>query len=354
MNNKQLADKLTTELTGILQYVVTDDIQLFSKGMRLGDKTYIPVVISTTTSFNNENRYIKNEVHELQFRVMNEQRDDFYSDMADFRASQQTEIIDSYIVTKVVEKERQTEKNVIGGVDYFDYVVEMRWTYTLGRVGTAIDIEIDGTKIPFTACQVIHDITYVSNQSASNGYRLNNDTIILTVPLVVANAKILELYNEVNSDSYNKIYDVTIDNTERTVALKRGEYTYNNTSQLTTMILTFETHYPRVQVTLDGDTIPVTAYRYSGKVVYGKGVRDGDVERGTAIGKVRTWSITFVINTTTALQKLYANAYDGNVDTTYTLDVGLASTYTVALGDVIEQYTETGDMTLECQFVEVA
>ncbi len=352
-NNKALADKLTTELTGLLNYVVTDDIQLFSKDMQLGNEDYVPVVLTTITSFSNENRYIDNVSYQLQFRVRVEWRDAFYDDITAFKSSQQTETYGSYFITKVVENEVKGEKQTIKGVDYLDYTIEMRYTYSLALVGTQTILKVDDVDIPFISCDVIHDIVYVSNQGVGNGYRLTNDVVTIMIPLIVANAKVLELYDAVNTNAYNQVYDVEIDGTVKELVLKRGQYTFTNTATVTSLILTFETHYPRVTVEIDGDVLPVTAYQYMGKKIINTGARTGDIQKGTPTSKVRTWAITFVVSDATAMNKLIADAYGGLLDITYTLDIGLAQPFTVTLGDVAERYTETGDMTLECQFVEV-
>lgn len=353
MNNKQLADKITTELTGYLQYVVTDDVQWFDKNTKLGDESYVPVVLTVVATFENENRYVRNETYHLQFRVKRDQRDPFYADMDAFKASQTTEAIDTYFVTKVVEKPVKGETNTIRGVEYIDYTVEMRWTWALSRVGTSTVIKVDNVDIPFITCDVAHDKVYVSNQAQSSGYRLTTDTVILTVPLIVANTKVADLYASVNDNEYNRVYELSIDGNVKNVVLKRGQYIFANTATVTQMILTFETHYPRVMITLDGDVLPVTAYFFSGKKIFDMAPRTNDIQRGYATSKIRTWSITFVINDTDVMAKLYNDAYGNVVGVTYTLDVGLAQTYKVELGEINERYTETGDMALECQFIEV-
>jgi len=338
-----------------LNYVVSDDVQLFSKDTKLENgEEYTPVVLTTITSFENENRYIRNYVYQLTARVKKTARDNFDSDMIDFRDSQLTETIGSYLVTKVVEKPIKTSEQTIKGVDYYDYTVEMRWTYALSKVGTNVVISVDSVTIPFVNCEVTHDIGYVSNQSAGSGYRLTNDTVVLTIPLIVANSKVLAMYTAVNSDAYNQTYTLSIDGNSKTVVLKRGAYSFSNQASVSVLIVTFETHYPRVTVELDGDIMPVTAYRYNGKKVIESSERVNDVQMGYSTSKVRTWSITFVVDSSTAMAKLQADAYGDTLGVSYTLDIGLASNFTVELTDVVESYTETGDMKLECQFIEVA
>jgi hypothetical protein len=351
VNNKTLADKLTTELEGALQYKVTDDVQLFSKDMRLGNVEYVPVILQTISSFENENRYIFNTTYQLTFKVRNSLRDDFYDDMDTFRATQLTEVIGSYIVTKVVSKPIQSIKSTDNGIDYFEYTVDMLWTSSLAKVGTAAVIKVDTVQVPFTRCDVVHDISYISNLSVLTNYRMTNDTVLLYIPLILANAKVSSLYDLINSDSYNSVHVLDIDGKAKTVVLKRGQYVYENTSTIAGMILTFETHYPRVTITLNGISLPISAYRYNGKKTIDMSGRTNDIQKGRGNGKVRTWTITFVNDESSLMANLILDGYGDTVGTTYTL-VTRGATYTVELGDVTEEFTETGNMTLQCQFIE--
>lgn len=352
MNLKDLADKLTTELTGLKNYVVTDDAQWYSEDTELGGEAYIPALLSLVSSFENENRYIRTLVYQLRFKVLESYRDDFYDDIDTFKASQTTEVIGSNVVTKVVQNPITTLMDTVNGLEYFEYQLEMIWTYALSKVGTAATISVDGVEIPFTSCDVIHDIAYVSNQSSGSNYRMTNDLVTINIPLIVANAKVLALYNAVNSDAYNTSYTLSIDGVSKSVVLKKAQYTFTNTATLTGMILTFETAYPRVTVTIDGESLAVTAYQYQGKKLMETAARNNlDITKGYATSKTRTWSITIVKATGTAWSKLIADAYGDTLGVTYTL-VAQGITYTVELADAIERYTETGDMTLECQFVE--
>jgi hypothetical protein len=351
VNNKALADKLTTELEGALQYVVTDDVQLFSKDMRLGEVEYVPVVLDTITSFENENRYINNTTYQLTFKVKDDLKDRFYDDMDAFRLSQLTEVIGSYVVTKVVYKPIQTIQSTDNGIDYYEYTVDMIWTSSLAKVGTNAVIKVDTVAVPFTRCDVIHDISYISNQSLGLNPRMTNDTVTLYIPLIISNTKVASLYNLVNSDYHNSVHTLDIDGISKSVVLKRGQYTYENTSSIAGMVLTFETHYARVTITLNGVSLPISAYRYNGKKTVDMSGRLSDVQLGKGNSKIRTWTITFVNDLSETIQGLITDGYGGTVGTTYTL-VTRGTTYTVELVDVTEEFTETGNMTLQCQFIE--
>ena len=347
MNNKQLADKLTTELTGILNYVVSDDVQLFSKDTKIGGEEFVPAVISTISSFENDNRFVRTFVYQLTFKVRSTLVDSFYSDMADYKASQTTEVIGSYTVTKITESPIFQEKHTTQGVVYHEFTMELRWVYALSKVGTSVIIKIDDVQVPFQSCDVIHDKSYVSNQAQGSNYRMTNDLVTLQVPLIVANTKILEFYNDVNSNTYNKTYVLDIDGVEKTLVLKKGQYTFTNSSSLTGLILTLETHYPRLEILIDGVSLPITAYQYQGKKIIETSSRSGGGTKGYGSSKVRTWSITIVKDGSATWTKLYNDAYDDTLDITYTLEG-----FTVELADAVVRFTETGDMTLECQFTE--
>ena len=170
--------------------------------------------------------------------------------------------------------------------------------------------------------------------------------------MILSNSKILELYNLINSDTYNYVCDIDIDGKIKQVVLKRGQFILTNTSLITGLILTFETHYPRLVVLLDGVDLPITSYHYQGKKVISTAPRGGtDTIKGYASSKVRTWSITFISTNNGTYNKLYDDAYGGLLGITYALTINSVP-FVVELAEVVDRYTESGDMALECQFVE--
>jgi hypothetical protein len=353
VNLKQLADKLTTELTYELQYVVTDNVQLYDETTKLGGDEYTPVLLTLIASFENENRYIRNLTYQLTFKVRDEDIDKFYIDVDRFRTTQSTEVIDSYVVTKTVQNAIYTLSTVDNGIDYKEFTLDFIWVWNLSKVGTNAIIKVDTVSIPFTQCDVIHDIAYITNEAQATNYRMTNDTITLEVPLIVSNTKVASLYADINADTYNKTYVLDIDGVSKTVVLKKGQYTYTKTSAIVGMILTFETHYPRVLIELDGEALPISAYQYQSKLVMVNAARTEAIVKAYGTSKVRTWSITFIKKTSNVWNKLISDAYGNYLDTTYLLTVG-SETFTVGLSDVVESFTETGDMTLQCQFQEYA
>ena len=372
MLNKTLAEKLTTEFGSLttgydFDIIVTDDIQIYDAKLKEGNKSYIPCVLTTTTSFKNENQYLETFQYLLSFAVHKSRRDDFMLVLSAFRDTQTEEIIEGSYVLKTTQRETYQGKDDSKGNDYLFYNVVLNWTYSQAFTGRNVsfyikqDDEVDYVSIPFVQYQPTHDITYVSNESEGSSYRLTNDLVILQVPLLFSNAKVLELYNRINNDSYNAVYDLKIVTGAveiiKQVALKKGIMTVTKDSGLAVMQLTFETHYPRKSITLDGDTIPVVAFSSSKKKVvlpdnkYVDGVSN-DKGYAVPVSSTRSWNIKFVKNTTTAWTKLETDHNNDTLDTEYTLVVGSTS-YNVVAVESNESFTDTGDMALEVSFNEV-
>lgn len=350
MNLKFIADKLTTELTGQLNYIVTDDIQYYNNDIKDGGLDYVPVVITITRDFVEQVRHMYNQTYVLKFHVREELRDTFEADIKNFVDNQTTETIDSYYVQKMYQALRMTDDITINGVDYFVYEMESTWTYSLSIIGSYLNIRIDDIPVPYRTISIVHDIAYVSNQSRLSNYRMTNDTVVMEIPLILSNTKVLEIYSEINSDYYNKIYTVLIHDVTKTLVLKKAEILYNSNVALSTMRLTLETHYPRVAITLDGAELPITSYSYEMKKQNDTAAKVGsNLIKGYATGKVRVFSITFVKSDSAIYTKIVNDAYGDLLDTTYTL-IRDGVTYTLTLSNARETYTETGDMAIECQF----
>ena len=77
---------------------------------------------------------------------------------------------------------------------------------------------------------------------------MTNDTVTISIPLILSNEKVLEIYNEVNSDYYNKVYSVTINDVVKSLALKKSVVEVTNDSSV--YGINAETSYPRVSITL--------------------------------------------------------------------------------------------------------
>lgn len=358
MNIKQLADKLTTELTGTYNYVVTDDNQLFSRDMKLDSESYIPVVLSLVTSFPDTNKYQLNELYQMTFRVSKDlSKDTFYTDIQTFKDTQTDELISSEYVTKTYENMRQIGEDTIDGIDYWLYEMNFTWIYSLAVVGSQSTIKIDNVTIPFIECDITHDIAYINNiahDTALTNYRMSNDIILLIVPLILSNTAISSVYNYSNTNGYNNVVDLEINGVSKSLVIKRTNVKYLKTGQLTVMVITLETAYPRVTFTLDGEVIPNTSWRFNGKKEVSPSKRSTstpDLLRSYPKGKHRTWTVTVVKDDSTLYDKIVADLYGTELDTIYTL-VRDGSTYTVHMTDGVEQYTETGDTAIECMLQE--
>lgn len=371
MLNSTLAAKLTTEFASVttaygFDIIVTDDIQLYDSKLKEGNKSYIPCVLTTVTSFKNENQFIEVFQYQLQFAVDKDYRDDFMTVLDLFRATQVEEVIEGNYVLKTTQRETFTGEDRVKSKDYLFYNVILNWTYSQAFTGRNAafyikkDTEIEYVSIPYIQYQPTHDITYVSNQSEGSSYRLTNDLVIMQIPLLFSNAKVLELYNRINNDSYNAVYDLKIVTGAveiiKQVALKKGIMTVTKDSGLAVMQLTFETHYPRKTITLDGDTIPVVAFQSTKKKTiepdnkYVEGVEE-DKGYGVATNFVRSFNIKFVKNSTTAWNKLEADHEGSDLDTPYTLLID-GNSYNVMSSETTESFTDTGDLAIEVSFVE--
>lgn len=353
VNLKTLADKLTTELTGTYTYVVTDDVQLFSIDMQMGGESYIPVILRLITTYQDPNTFVKTEMYQMSLRLNKElSRDTLYADIQSFVSSQVNETIGTDYVTKTYNSLVYSGDDVVNGVEYYLYDIDFTWVYSLAVVGSMAVIEINNVSIPFLECDITHDIAYISNETSGDNYRMTNDIIILTIPLILSNTGVSALYDYINSNEYNNAFTLEINGVSRSVALKQGSVRYIKNGLITNMILRFETYYPRVTFTLDGEVIPNTAWRFEGKKEMRTAKRSAsDTTKGYASGKIKTWSLNLVKNTSDVYAKIYDDLYGNDKDITYTL-VRDGVTYTVIMTTGVEEYTETGDMTINCQFVE--
>jgi len=352
VNLKTIADYLTTQLTGDLQYVVTDDVQFYTNEMKLGGSEYVPSLLKLITPFVNENKFIETYVCELEFLVRREDRDKFQDDVSSFISNESDGIDGSHYVTKTYQRLIFKDDETINGVDYMRYTLEFTYVYALSIVGSQSVLKLDNEVIPFVSCQVDHSVSYVSNKANGNNYRMTNDLITLVVPLILGNSKIVELYGIHNSDEYNVTFALDINGLVKNVALKKTALVLNQSSQITGLTLILETAYPRVSITLDAHDIPLSAYKYDGKKTVEDGAKNGtNLLKGYGTEKVRTWSMSFVKDDSTLWDKLVADAYGMTLNETYELNRdGLV--FNVIMSQVSEGFTETGDMSLDCSFIE--
>ena len=355
VNLKFIADKLTTELTGTLSYIVTDDVQYFNNIITDGGNKYVPVVITNVLDYAEYSKQLYNETYNLKFHVLEDDRDLFIADIKTFVDAQQTETIDTYFVQKLYQSLRMTGEQTLNGVDYFIFDMQTTWTYALGLIGGAATLEIDSVVVPYRNWEIMHDIAFVSNQTRLSNYRMTNDTVRLEIPLILSNTKIQEIYDEVNTDYYNKQYVVKLHDKTKTLALKQSIIRVDVNTGLATMVLTLETYYPRVTITIDGTSVPITAYRYMMKKTMDTARRkdtvSSDLIKGYSTGKSRTFALTIGKDSSALYQKIVNDVYGDDLNITYTL-VRDGRTFTLEIAEATESYTETGDMAIEIQGVE--
>ena len=351
MNPKSIADYLTTALSTNNEYQVTDDVQLYDENMKTSKKSYVPAVL-TMSPFVEESGFRYTKIFNLHFLFKRSYIDTFYSDIALFIENEKAPSTEgSFYITKTYQFPRMTNSVRNGGVEYYEFDLSFTWVYSLAVIGSSSIIKVDTVAIPFTSCKVEHDTSYIANQSSGNNYRMTNDTINLTIPLILTDSKVSSLYADANSNDYNKTYTLDINGISKSVVLKKAIYTLVKGSGLTEMTLVLDTAYPRVTITLDGETVPQSAYSFNGKKMVIPDAISGAVAKGYPTQKVKSWSITLVKDASTVYAKVIADGYGNTVDTTYTL-VRDGVSYTVFMEDFSEGFTETGDMKVDCKFME--
>lgn len=351
MNLKSISDYLTTALTNTNQFYVTDGVQKYDKDFELTEGEYIPATLTLISTFPEENGFRSTFGFNLHFKFERSKIDTFYADIDTFIANEVTVTEGSFQVVKTYQSVRYTNESIVDGVDYYEFDLAFNWVYNLSVVGKNSIIKIDAVEIPFTSCNVTHDVSYISNESSGNNYRMTNDIITLEIPLILTNTTVSSLYADINSNDYNKTYTLEINGISKSVALKQGIYLLTNTSQIVGMTLTLETAYPRVTLTLDGEVIPNSAYHFNGKKLNVTASKTDAKTLAYPTEKVKSWSITLVKDSSTVYDKVITDGYGSDITTTYTL-VRDGVSYTVFLADFVERYTETGDMAVECQFLE--
>lgn len=352
MNLVSISQRLTTLLNNNYNYIVTDNNQFYNR-QEIGKEDYIPTVLSLTTSFADQNGYQKNEMYRMTFRVPKTvNKDLLYADIDLFKSNEQNEYIDDVAISKVYYSLTYQSEDIINGKEYYIYVLDFVYTYSLTIVGSTSVIKIDTVAIPFVDCQITHDISYISNTLESNNYRMTNDLIVLIVPLILSNLKVSEIYNYINSDDYNRQFTLSINGIDKNVALKKSMFSLANNGMITNMILTFETWYPRTSILLDGVEIPQSQFKYEHKkTILPKKRGDFGIIKATSSGVARSWSIGIVNDGSLLYQKLIDDMDSDDDSTSYTITRN-GKTFHVMLENGVEEYTESGDMSIQGRFVE--
>jgi hypothetical protein len=176
--------------------------------------------------------------------------------------------------------------------------------------------------------------------------------VVLAVPMTTANAKVVEMYQDVDNNSYNKVYtfQIVVGNQTKVKELvyKRGSYIINNSNQIIGLTITFGTKYEREAVTVDGVGLKCINYQYSNKASR-NAKRTGKVNKGQNVSLTRSWNLTFADDGSSKYDALVAEAYGLLGEHTITVK---GVTYNVEMTSGSESYTETRS-TLTCSFEEV-
>lgn len=357
MNLKTIADYLTTALTGTNTFKVTDNVQLYDEEMKLGGVDYIPTLVTILSPYREEIGFRETFTFNLHFKVVRDNVDTFYADIQSFIDSETPTTEDSWYVIKTYQSVVFDKSKTDNGIDYNEYDLEFTWVYNLSVVGKYSTLLLDTKALPFTSCDIVHDMGYISNISTpTENYRLTNDSIILQVPLILTYESISALYGYMNDNYYNRVVTLSINGIERSLVIKQIIAKINNTSETVGLTVKLDTDYPRVNLTLDGEIVPNSAYQFNSKRANEASARvetgvSTDNQKSHPTGIVKSWAITLVKDSSTVYNKIVNDGYGDTIDTIYTL-VRDGRTFTVHLVDFIEKYTETGDMAIECQFME--
>jgi hypothetical protein len=211
MNLKTIASYLTTALKGTNTYSVTDNVQYYEDEMTLDDVSYIPALVTLVTPFREENGFRESFVFNLNFKVSRDKVTDFYNDLQTFIDSETPVTEGSWYIVKTYQSARFTQASTDNGIEYNSYDLEFTWVYNLSVVGKNATLLLDSNTLPFTGCEIAHEIGYISNIStATDNYRLTNDVITLKVPLILSYTSITALYGYMNSDYYNRVVTLSI------------------------------------------------------------------------------------------------------------------------------------------------
>lgn len=356
-----IASKLMSEIndyTNTFNIRITANKQLFDAYTELEDKSYIPAVLNVTNTFTNENKYSSRLTYQLAFYVLDSYVEEFKQVIKNWSAIQLSEVINGNQVVKTTETLIPAEQRTDIGSNYEIYTLDLTWTYLLSLTGENFEIYVDNVAIPVLNYEIEHTMEYITNQSGGDNYRMTNDTVVLQIPLYLANTKVLELYNLLNNDDYNKTIELktVVENIEhdKTLAIKKVRMAVVRNSQIAALVVTLETHYPRLTIKLDDESVPVISYSASFKTLYETDNRyDQDIAKGIATGRVRSWNMIIINDNSTAYQNIKASAKNSTLGETFTFTDYDLQTYTVEIAEIQDSFTSTGDISIDIALREV-
>ena len=358
---KELAAKLTTELnvfSDTFKFKVTDNKQLYDEDMQIDNLDYIPVILTTQTTFTQENKYVSNVVYQLMFYVRTKWETEFTEIYKSWANSQVNEEIDGQQVYKTTQDIIHANNDVDNATYYDTYKATLNWTYITALSGNGITIKVDGEIVPFTQIEGSHDKSYISNQSENTNDFLTDDNMVLTIPLNFGYDKVVELLDEVNESSYNVLHTITIEMADKTytknMVLRKGYYVTPKSSSIAAIQLTFGTEYPRVTVQINGVSIPVISYVFNPKTNFELDNVYGDTKvYGLSTDKINRWNLKIANDSSATYAAIYNDMRSAEVGTKFTLTDKDGVDYTVEVGELNESFTESGNQAIEINLTEV-
>ena len=358
---KTLAAKLTTELNvyaDTFKFEVTDNKQLYDEYMELDDLNFIPVILTTQTTFKQENKYIENVVYQLMFYVKTTWESEFVEIYKSWVDSQVNEEIDSRQVYKTTQGLIHATNDIDNGTQYDTYISSLNWTYITALSGNGITVKVDDETVPFVSIEGSHDKSYISNQSQGTNDFLTDDMFVLTVPLNFAYDKIVDLLDESNNSSYNVLHEITIEMADKTytknMVLRKKYYNTQKSSSIASVSFTFGTEYPRVTVKINSVSIPVVSYAFNPKTNFELDNRYGENKvYGLSTDKINRWVLKIANDSSATYNSIYNDMRSSTVGTKFTLTDKDGVDYNVEVGELNEAFTESGNQAIEISLTEV-
>jgi len=348
------------QLTANIPVVIQDDIMLYDEIMELTSQRIVPCVLKVERSLITESDLQETLNGVLWFYVPIEKRDNLYLLLDTYRQienAEKHELFGDYLITKTVQRYKFDEyKKAQNGLDDYMFVLRMdfTWVITSGFVaGKHFKLEVktgsdvDYTQIPFVTYNMVNTKAYVSNVNEGTNEYLTDDDVIINVPLTLGNAKILEMYNDVDNNSYNKLYTfrLTVGSSIKVkeLILKRGEYIVENSNKLVGLTLRYGAMYDRSSVLLDDVSVKLTDYTYD--LTKGETPRrDGKTNKIKATEINRTWQVSIVDDNSDLYKALQDEIY-GDTQSNHTLKITTKAsnlyTYSVQVTKGVEGYKET-------------
>lgn len=334
--------------------VIQDDIILYEDIMQLSSQRIVPAVLKVGRSFITESHFSETLNGILWFYVPIEKRDYMYKLLDYYRElenDEKHELFEGYLIAKTVQRYTFDEyKKAQNGLDDMMFVLRMEFTWHMSAefvTGKHITLEVKTgadasyTEIPYATWNMANDKRYVPNASQGTNEYLTDDTVTLNVPLTLGNAKVLEMYEDVDNNSYNKIYTfrLTVGTSVKVkeLVLKHGSYIFENSNKIVGMMLRFGAEYARETVTIDGVTLKALDYSYT-LTAERKAKRVGNVNKGQNTTYTRAWGMTFIDDGSTKFNQLLGEIY--GTPTTHTLNVK-GTNYSVEIARGVEGYKET-------------